>query len=388
MGDIVTNHLVRDQLIEAACNQSGLDDFGDLPFPGPLDVLVESLNREASLDDARRGQAQGMIMATLIKRLSYVDDRKRFPEIANEVITAPLFIVGAPRTGSTHLHALLAQIVGVRAPMFWEMSLPSPPPQRTTFATDPRIAQVQAMVDQMPADLQKRHPMAPMRPEQCNVLTDWSFYNFAWLAPYQIPSYREWLFDADHQPMFEAHRRALQHLQWCNPGRWVLKYPKHLLNLDSLLAMYPDAGLIWTHRDPAVVLPSVCSLTGYMRSATPGYDPRRFGPEWAAMEELVMRRGVSVRDRVQGPAGRDYDLHYSDLMSNQVGSVAAICHHYGLEFAPQSQANVQQWIDNHPKTKHGVHEYEPEDFGFTAAGLRRRFAFYIDRFGVAPDPKA
>ena len=268
------------------------------------------------------------------------------------------------------------------------MTLPSPPPEHATAKTDPRIAQVQAVVDQMPADFQKRHPIAPLRPEQCNVLTDWSFYNLAWLASYQIPSYREWLFEADHQPMFEAHRRALQHLQWRNPGRWVLKYPKHLLNLDSLLATYPDAGLIWTHRDPAVVLPSVCSRTGYMRSATPGFDPQRFGREWAAIEELVMRRGVSVRDRVAGPAGRDFDLHYGDLMRDQVGSVAAICGRYGLTFAADSKASVQQWIDDHPQTRHGVHEYQAEDFGFTAAGLRRRFAFYIERFGIAPEPGA
>lgn len=98
----MSSHLVRDELIELACDQSGLNDFGDLPFPGPLDVLIESMNREAQLDATRRSQAQAMIVATLVKRLSFVNDRSLFPQIADEVITAPLFIVGAPRTGSTH----------------------------------------------------------------------------------------------------------------------------------------------------------------------------------------------------------------------------------------------------------------------------------------------
>jgi hypothetical protein len=374
--------LERDDLLERAIARSGLNDFGDLPLHEPLDVLVDSMNREAGLAGPRLAQAEGMIVATLVKRLGLVEDRKRFPAIADEVIAAPLFIVGAPRTGSTHLHGLMSRIEGVRAPMFWEMTLPSPPPEQATATTDPRIAQVQAMVDQVPAELQKRHPIAPMRPEQCNVLTDWSLYNFAWLASYQIPSYREWLFDADHAPVFEAHRRTLQHLQWKHPGRWVLKYPKHLLNLDSLIEAYPDAGLIWTHRDPAVVIPSVCSLTGFMRSATPGYDPVRFGREWAAIEELVMRRGLSVRDRRPGPAGRDLDLRYRDLMADPIGSVAAIGERYDLPVSEASVAELRAWIDSHPKTEHGVHEYTPETFGFTAEGLRRRFAFYTERFDL------
>ncbi len=382
----MTRSLDRDELIGRAALAVGLDDFGDLPLHEPLDVLVESMNREAQLAGPRLAQAETMIVGALVKRLQLVNDRHRFAEIAQEVITAPLFIVGAPRTGSTHLHAMMAQVEAVRSPMFWEMNLPSPPPQRSTRLSDPRIAQIQAAVDQMPEELLRRHPIAPVRPEQCNGLNDWSFYNFAWLATYNIPSYREWLFNADHRPAYEAHRRTLQHLQWQDPGRWMLKYPKHLLNLDALLDTYPDAGLIWTHRDPAVVIPSVCSLTGYMRSSSPDYDPARFGPEWAANEELVMRRGISVRDRRPGPPGRDLDIHYAELMADPVGTVEAICEHYGVPVGAASVDSVQAWIDDHPKTKHGVHEYTPETYGLTAEGLRRRFSFYIERFNIATAP--
>jgi Sulfotransferase family len=380
--------LRRQELLDAASTQTGLNDFGDLPFLEPLDVLIESMNREAKLEGPRFDQARNMIISMLTKRLALVGDRKKYPEIANEVITAPVFIVGAPRTGSTHLHALMATLDGVRSPMFWEMAAPSPPPEAHSYATDPRIARIQAMVDLMPEELQKRHPVAANRPEQCNMLMDWSFYNLAWLASYEIPTYRNWLFNADHAPALEAHKRTLQHLQWRNPGRWVLKYPKHLLNLDAVLATYPDARLIWTHRDPAVVLPSVCSLTGYMRSSTPGYDPKHFGPEWAALEETVMRRGISVRDNTEGPVGRDLDVHYRDLMRDEMGTVALVCAHLGIPFEQGSRSAVQTWLDDHPKTKHGVHTYAAEDFGLTVDGLHRRFSFYIDRFGIATDAKA
>jgi hypothetical protein len=372
-----------------ATAQTGLDDFGDIPFLEPLDVLIESLNREAGLEGERESAAAATLIGLLTKRLRLVADRKRFPEIADEAIAAPLFIVGLPRTGSTHLHALMGQAEGIRTPLYWEMSLPSPPPERETFTSDPRIEQVQAVVDQLPEELLKRHPIAPTRPEQCNMLNDWSFIHQALLASYEIPTYRDWLFNADYRPAFEAHRRTLQHLQWHNPGQWVLKYPKHLIALEVLLETYPDARLVWAHRDPAVVLPSVVSFTGYMRaSSTPNFDPKRFGREWAVLEELVLRRGMDVRDQLTDADERIYDLHYHDLMRDPVRSVEAIFGHFGMPFTDTARLGVETWIAENPKTKHGVHEYRAEHFGFDTDRLRERFAFYMTRFGVKPDPKA
>lgn len=379
----MTADLRPEELVERAIAQTGLDDLGDVPFREPLDVLTEALNREAKLEGTRVDEARGTLVALLAKRLALVADRKRFPEIADQHVVAPIFIVGLPRTGSTLLHGLMGAAEGVRVPMFWEMVMPSPPPDAATFHTDPRIAQAQAIVDRMPEDLLRRHPVAATRPEQCNLLNDWSFIHQALLASFEIPTYRDWLYDADYGPAFEAHRRTLQHLQWRNPGQWVLKYPKHLIALDVLLATYPDARLVWTHRDPATVIPSVCSLTGYMRSPTPGFDPVRFGREWATFEEIVLRRGLDIRDTLVDADTRIHDLHYEDLMRDPVEAVAAICTKFGVPFGESSRAGVAQYIADHPKTEHGEHRYTAEEFGLTRAGLQRRFGFYIDRFGVA-----
>ena len=227
----------------------------------------------------------------------------------------------------------MACVEGLRAPLFWEMSAPSPPPDRATFATDPRIAVIQKIVDDMPEGLMVRHPMSATRPEQCNLLNDWSFINQAWLASFDIPTYRDWFLDADYGPAYEAHRRTLQHLQWHNPGRWVLKYPKHLLSLDALLDTYPDATFIWTHRDPVAVIPSAVSLTGFMRqSNTPDFDPLRFGREWAVIEELALHRGLATRDSGRYPAERNIDVHYPAIMAQPVETVDRICEHLGVPF--------------------------------------------------------
>jgi Sulfotransferase family len=370
----------RDHLLEQAAALSGLDDFGDVPFLDALDALVDSLNSDARFDGEVRGRAVEMLAGVLVKRLRLVADRAQCPDIASEVITAPVFIVGQPRSGSTHLHALLAAVEGFRAPLFWEMSAPSPPPERATFATDPRIAAVQAIVEQMPAEMMVRHPMGATRPEQCNLMMDWTFINQAWMASFDIRSYREWFLDADYTPAYDAHFRTLQHLQWHNPGRWVLKYPKHLLSLDALLVRYPDAVLIWTHRDPAAVLPSAVSLTGFMRQQnTPDYDPVRFAREWVVVEELALHRGLATRDR-DGRPERHLDVDYRTLMDDPIGTVAALCEQVGAAFDDASRRAVQQWLDGNPQDKHGVHRYTPADFGLDAERLRERFAFYTRRF--------
>jgi hypothetical protein len=370
----------RDQLLEGAVALTGLDDWGDVPFLDALDALVDSMNRDARVEGAVRDGVADMLTGILAKRLRLVADRAQHPEIAHEVIAAPVFIVGQPRSGSTHLHALLACVEGVRAPQLWEMSAPSPPPERDTYTTDPRIAAVQAMVDQVPAEMMVRHPMGATRPEQCNALMDWTFLNQAWMASYDISSYRDWFLDADYAPMYEAHRRSLQQLQWHHPGRWVLKYPKHLLSLDALLAQYPDAVLLWTHRDPTAVLPSVMSLTSFMRQQnTPDYDPVLFGREWLVMEELALHRGLATRDR-DGRPERHLDIDYRALMADPLGTVAALCERMGIEFDGASAAAVQQWLDDHPQDQHGVHRYTPEEFGLDPDRLRSRFAFYTRRF--------
>jgi hypothetical protein len=378
-----------DALVARASDDTGLDDLGDVPYREPLGMLVESLHRDSGLDDGRLAAAGDSITGVLVKRLRLVDDRKTYPGIADEKIVAPLFIVGLPRTGSTHLHALLAQVQGARAPQMWELTSPSPPPEQVSYTTDPRIAQVQAALAATPPEMMRRHPISATRPEQCTALMEWSFVNQALIASYHIPTYRDWLLGTDYTPAYEAHRRTLQQLQWRAPGQWVLKYPKHLVALDRLLAAYPDARFVWTHRDPAVVVPSVASLTGYMRGATTGFvDEPSFGREWAVHEELVLLRGLAVRDRVGNEGGRFHDLHYQELVADPVGAVAGIWEHFGMPFAEDSAAAVRRFVDDNPQAKHGAHDYTAEQFGLSTAGLHRRFAPYIDRFGVQTGPGA
>lgn len=375
--------LHRETLMRLATETAGLADFGDLPFEEALDRLIFSLEHEAKLYDMRRAGAAAMIHGTLVKRLKLVDDRKRYPAIAEERVEAPIFIVGLPRTGSTNLHGLMAQCEGIRAPRRWEMSRPSPPPLAETYETDPRIAEVHAAeVAGASEELKKRHPITADRPEQCQSLNDHAFMNWSLMAPFDIPSYRDWLLTADHRPSYETHKRTLQHLQSRHPGRWVLKYPKHVFALEALIAVYPDAKLIWTHRDPVKTIPSVVSLIGTFRSATPGYDPKLLGRSWSAFEELGLRRGLDMRDALF-KSGNVYDMQYRDVMRDPVAAIAAAYDHFGMTLSDASRANIRAFLADNEKDKHGAHHYTAEEYGLDDAVLGRTFKPYIDRFLAA-----
>ena len=386
-GSEMTAALDSDRLLNLATQRSRLADFGDLPFREGIDVLLWSLRHESGNPPERVAQiAASLLLPALVKRLRLVDDRKRYPEIAAQRIKAPIVITGLPRTGSTHLQALLATRPGARSPAEWEMRLPSPPPAAATARTDPRIAEVQQAIDARAgaAKLQAIHPYGALRPEQCLGLIDWGFVNQTYLAYHRVPSYYEWFLNADQRLVYSHHTRFLQHLQFRNPGEWVLKWPKHLFGLDALLDAYPDARIVWTHRDPAKVVGSITSFVGTLRAMnSPVFDPKRFGAEWSALEEAGLHRGLSVRDRVG--EDRFLDVQYNDLTADPVATVTRICRHFGIPVEDETVRRVAAFQDENPQGKHGAHTNTAEDYGFDPERLRRRFAAYTERFGIEPD---
>ena len=224
-----------DGLLDQAARDTGLADFGELPYREALEALHYGYTQDSGLPPPVQSGLLGGLVSLLAKRLKLVEDRRRHPKIAQETVEAPLVVVGLPRTGSTHLHALLATKPGARAPLQWEMNEPSPPPMAATFESDPRIAKVQQQLDARPnaGELMKAHPFGATRPEQCIGLIDWSFINFAAAATCRMPSYLDWFLNADHRPAYEHHFHMLQHLQYGVPGEWVLKWPKHLFSLPE-----------------------------------------------------------------------------------------------------------------------------------------------------------
>jgi hypothetical protein len=195
-----------------------------------------------------------------------------------------------------------------------------------------------------------------------------------------VPSYTRWVLEGDMTPAYVIHRRTLQLLQWhCPPYQWHLKTPVHMLSLPALVSVYPDARFIWTHRDPSEVMGSVCSLIEYTRSWVSDQVDRDIGAGQTAIWAEALRRAMAFRDELGEE--RFADVGFAEFNRDPVGSVASSFEHLGLPFADSSRQAMEGWASQHRRGEGGTHEFTLGEFDLTVEGVRRDFAFYLERFG-------
>lgn len=372
-------------LLEEASRQAGLDDFGDPSFREGLELLVSSYEQEARLSALGRGAVRGRLTQFLVNRLKLHDWLFRHPEILEEVIERPIFILGLPRTGTTLLHDLLALDPFSRAPLHWEAEEPCPPPQLFHSATDPRIqtahAKLQAL-DALAPEMKVIHPMAAGAPTECMTLLIHEFKSLEFECQAWVPTYGAWFAHCDKASAYRLHRKLLQLLQWRSPTEtWVLKAPTHLFGLDALLAEYPDARIIFTHRDPLKVVASQASLIAVASGLlSDEVDPHRIASWWSAKTATGLEKATAVRDG-RGPEAF-FDLQYHELVRDPVGAVRRAYAHFGREVTPAHERRMRAWLRDNPHGKHGRHRYALEQFGLDAEQENQRFSAYRERFGV------
>lgn len=377
-------------LLEASRRRTGLDDFYDDLFREPLRILLDSFERDADLNLVGRICVRSEITRMLCNRLYMAADRARNPEINEEKIQRPLFITGLPRSGSTFLHTLLAQDPRCRTPRTWEVMHPSPPPERRTYDSDPRIGQTERQlkwIDVLMPEFEKYHLIHARYPQECIAITDHAFLSYVFETMYQVSSYRDWHDQQDKRPAYEFHRRFLQHLQWRCPGsHWVLKAPSHLMALEALLAVYPDADIVVTHRDPLKVLPSCASLTQVLRAPfTSRLHRDEISSEVCQRWEGSTRYAMRFREEHHDLRQRIYDVHYPDLKKDPLAVVRAIYGYFGRELGSDAEEAMHRFSAANPKDNNGVHRYSLEEFGLDRDAVRSRFQFYTDFFGIAPE---
>ena len=372
----------------------GLDDLGDGPggsFMEGLGRFVDSLATEGQLNDIGRIISNERMLLHTVNRLNYVEDRKRFPEIATQEIVRPVFIIGMPRTGTTILHDILACDPRSRAPMTWEVMFPSPPPEAATFDTDPRIAQCAATMpdrDMQLPGFDAIHPMGPQLTQECVVLMGETMCTPLFHNQFRVPTYEDWVdTDADWRSVYEFHHRQLQHLQARNPGdRWVLKTGAHLWGLDQLLETYPDARIVFTHRDPVKSMTSYSSLTSIVRRVgSDEVDPIEVADDWIGRLRRVLLRGIEIRQAREYPDAIFYDMYFPDFISDQFSEVEKIYEALDLPMSGEGADVMKAFIDDNPPGKHGIHRYSPEEFGVDPVQVRAEFRTYIEHFELGEE---
>ena len=381
------------RLLERAARNTELSDFGDETFREPLRILLRSFESEARLTLLGRIIARTDMVRLLENRLRMTDVRKRHPEIEEGEVRRPLFVVGLPRTGTTILHELLAHDPANRVPMTWEVHQPWPPPERATYETDPRIARVEKHfdgVDKIIPGFKKMHPMGATLPQECVALMAHDFATMIFHTTHDVPTYEAWLEAEDLRWVYASHRRQLQYLQWrCPARRWVLKSPGHLWALDSLLAEYPDARIVQTHRDPRKVVASLTSLITLLRGmASDRVDPRAIGADWTARLAAGLQKTMEVRERECLGPDRVFDVHFKQFVGNEIETVRRIYEQFDLELTAEAEQRMRRFLAANPKDKHGIHRYSLAEAGLDAETEHRRYAAYRERYGVEAEEGA
>jgi hypothetical protein len=373
-------HFYPDALVEAAIEATGFNDFGDLPYREGLGVLCETYEQHVR-DPHGRKKCRERLVNLLSVRLRCENAFKRIPAITEQEITAPIFVTGLPRSGTSALINLLSQAPENRGLLQWEVQFPDPWPDSQPGQEDPRYPYlVKALEANQDPEFQKIHYVDADTPEECVMIHAYAFSGVQLGFEIMLEPYRSWILQQDLQPLYAYQKRQLQMLNWRNPGkRWVLKAPAHMWAINDILKVFPDARFVWCHRHPVPVIASINSMNRVVMKMYAGdcshFDEAEIGHavmEWYAMS---LEKGLAARANL--PADSFIDCSQQQLSEQPMSVVERIYDGFGLEAEESSRAAIQAHVDANPKGKHGKHEYDLASYGLTEDDILQRFDFYI-----------
>ncbi len=374
---------VAGEFVEAAQKATGLQRFDSESFREGLDIL---LSDSSKLDYPELGieRLRGAVIGALSTRLKTTAYLEQRPELLKRPIERPVFVFGIPRTGTTLLSNLLAADPARRSPLAWEIDDPVPPPAKDMLYTDPRALARLEMERKMLAarpEMGKYYRSSAIYPNECMFFIAHDFKALIWEGRGRLPNYRDWLFQTDLTSTYRYHKRFLQLLQADAPGVWNLKQPSHGLWITTLLKIYPDARLIWAHRDPLTATGSFCSLMKMGAQAfglNPDIEWLRENYPWQAVQHAD--RIMDAREKL----GHDriIDVHYADLIRDPIPAMRSLYKSLGDEFTPAVESGMRAWLADNPQEKFGKHEYKLTQFGLTPEKVRGMFERYLSKYEV------
>ncbi|HXQ62626.1 MAG TPA: sulfotransferase [Acidimicrobiales bacterium] len=386
--------LTVDAVLASATERAGLCDFGPDDFRSRLGLWLAEVDGDGGRTALGRLMLFRDCVRYAVNRLRIRDTLTRHPEIGDVEIVAPIVVVGLPRSGTTHLVNLIAADTRLRSLPLWESYEPVPDPGEagTADGVDPRYRRAEADWQNMAAMLPSMAAMHPMRPDHIHEelelqLPDFSSYQLEWVA--RAPRWRDYYLEHDQTPHYAYLKSVLQILQWRSAGeppgsdkRWVLKSPQHLEQLGPLLATFPDATVVVTHRDPVSVVQSAATMMTYaarMSYRTP--EPEFYLSYWTDRIRRLLE--ASLRDRSLVPPARREDVFFHDFMADEPSAVARIYATAGLDMTDSARHQMGTYLTDHPRGKDGRVVYDLRaDFGVTPDEVRDAFGFYHDAVAV------
>lgn len=376
-------HLDARAMMEAALRRARRERFSDTSFVEPLRQLLKAYDGEADLSRFGRHAARFDVMRCLDNLLRLDEAEERNPGITARPIAEPVFITGLPRSATSFLHTLMSLDPANVVPRCWQLIYPYPP-HRPLLRADFRRARVEfelRLFHLFSPELNGLHPLTADTPQECTDITAQVFQSLRFESTHHIPSYQNWLDGYGHRAAFRFHRRFLQHLDAQTPGRrWILKSPDHVFALDAIRAAYPDARIVFLHRDPLSVVASCAKLSEQLhRPFTHAVDRTEIGRQ-------VSSRLIESTDHMIQAASRSDNilhLHYRQVVASPMDAVRRLYDYCGLHLSVEAERRMQDWLVR-PGHRTG-RSYSLAEFGLDAAALRDSFARYVSAFSIAAE---
>lgn len=376
----------RDTLVAQAIEQTGLNDFGDRWFFANIDALIPSLNTQAKLSPEGIYGAQHMIVSGLVNRLRHIQLIKDNPEILNEQVDVTAVLTGLPRTGSTMLHRMLAAAPNLTGVKWYEAQNYVPLDGEVRGEPAPRLEAAKGvlayMLEAIP-ELMSIHPMDIEQPDEEVIILGQLFSSSMIESTYFVPDYAAWLSKQDPRKAYEDLIQILQSLQWQMPSRkgksWVLKTPGHLMGLQTVLDVFPNAKIVMTHRDPVSTIPSYCSMEASLyKMGSTDISNAEIGTYWMARLKDWLDNFMQVRDRSEPE--RFIDVNYKALLERPADEGLRVLGLAGVSESTEIKDGMQGWIEANRREHRAAHKYSLEDFGLSEQNIRTIYSDYITEY--------
>lgn len=377
-----------DRLLNAAREATGLSDFGDNAFVSPFHKFLEASRNETPFTEEGFDGFKADVQRILINRLRMQRDLGEHPEILDEDVSDPIFVIGLVRTGTTKLQRILAADAGVQSIPLWQIMYPSRFPGIASGQPDPRLEFARNaggfVQGETALAMQAAHAMQLDAPDEDILLFENTFEHLYLYLRNPIHGYWEWLKDRPTKPAYEVYKLTLKYLQWQNGGRrgrpWVLKCTSHAAELETLFELFPNATAVQCHRDPYECIPSYSRLQEHVWSIRGIPIPsKRVGRAMLDVWSEILHRCVDTRVRSEGRY-RIVDVSYAAIKNDPIPIVKQIYATSGRTLTTQAEESMRQWERGNQQHQFGKHVYAAEDFDFTRELIDRKFAGYLERF--------
>jgi hypothetical protein len=378
-----------DDILKLAAQRTGLTALDSDSWRDGLAIMIDEVNTSPAFTPSGREKILNDATDALGRRMQVHDYITAHPEVLDAAVERPLIVLGMPRTGTTVISYLLDQDPRRRSLLHWECVHPIPPATSDTLRTDPRCL---ALLEQQQnilkfvkeANMALPHWEDADGPTEDMFIHNQDFKGLSWDAFLATQRYAQWLFDeTDMTTTYEYQKRYLQVLQSTAPGTWSLKMPSHSVHIDALLQVFPDARLIWAHRDPYKATGSLANMWKLPKGMTlhpDAVDYQALGRDAMNQMKVHVERPLRARDRI-GDA-RFFHMYYHEMMRDPIDVMRRIYDWAGDELTPETEGRMRKWLADHPQDHYGVNTYRLDEYGLTVEQLTPIFTEYLDTFDI------